>query len=289
MLPCPQRDFSPDDLLRGDLQLASPPQIIVKINQLFDDKTKTMRDVGAIIENDPGLAARLLKIVNSAFYGVSSKIISIRRAVALLGIREIRCLVLATVVIEQFSTLPGGLLSMREFWAFSVRSALFAKALASRQGGEKHDEPVFVCALLHDIGRLIFYRRIPDLARQAGLLATSMGIDEIEAEKRVIGFDHYEAGARLARLWNLPEIIAATMGNHSQPEKAGEYAEEAAIVSLASWLSMNTPYEPAMRKETAKPFPISPSPVHLPEADIDSLKEEVDAQFDVTFKMIFPA
>ncbi|MEN8260362.1 MAG: HDOD domain-containing protein [Pseudomonadota bacterium] len=283
-----QSNISIDDLLAGDLKLASPPEIFIAIDSILNDKTKTTRDAGMVIEHDPGLAARLLKIVNSALYGLPARIVSIPHAVTMLGARELRYLVMATVVIERFSAFPGGLLSMREFWSHSVRGALFAKAMASREAPDLDVDAIFACALLHEIGRLVFYLKIPDLARQAALLAAAQGGDECLQQKQILGFDHYQTGAELVRRWNFPEIIAATMEHHQDPGRAKEYERETTIVAIASRLSS---LAIAKDDKTAEPHRQWLAQIEAvpPDLIIESITEEVEAQLEATFRAIFPA
>jgi putative nucleotidyltransferase with HDIG domain len=225
------------DLLSGDTQLTSPPNIYFELQKVIDDATKSLADAGAIIENDPALTMRLLKIVNSAFFGLSGQVTTIKQAISFIGFKELQSLALATVIIDKFSSMPGGLLSMHDFWAQSLRCALLSKELCRHQKNQLNLDALFICGLLHDIGQLVFYRRIPVLAREVGLLVEATGIDQIVAETNVIGFDHYQLGAELARLWNLPEIIAATIGAHNNPDNDGAFAEAATIVRAANQLS----------------------------------------------------
>jgi len=236
-----EKQFSPismRDLLEGNVQLASPPEIFLKIIQTLDDPTKNMLDVSRLIEHDPGLSARLLRIVNSALYRSPSKISSITQAVSIIGIQELRDLVLATLVVERFSPLTSGLMTMRQFWMLSVRCALIARSLAAHHPESKRFGSIFTCGLLHDIGRLVNYHRIPELSRAALLRAKSEGMTEHQAQREVMGFDHYQVGAELARRWRLPEVIVATIEHHDTPEKAGLFSQEALLVVLASELSM---------------------------------------------------
>ena len=237
-------ELSITDLLRGDLQLASLPTIYFELKKVTDDPTKTLNDAGKIIEKDPGLTTRLLKIVNSAFFGFPAKISTLSHAINLIGVRELENLVLATLVVDKFSSLPSGLISMRDFWSISLRCALNAKELCSYHCESETSETIFVCGLLHDIGRLVFYRRIPALAREIGLQKASSEKDEVQIEQNLLGFDHYQTGAELAKLWNLPVIIETTIRHHSNPDMAGQFSHEANIVKLAFQLSQQKNFDP---------------------------------------------
>ena len=121
MLTSLQSDLTIADLLKGDLQLTSPPGIYFELKKAVEDPHKSMSDVAFILEKDAALALKLLKIVNSAFYGFPSSITSVNRAVTIIGSQELQNLVLGAVVIERFSSLPGDIISMHDFWARSLK------------------------------------------------------------------------------------------------------------------------------------------------------------------------
>jgi HD-like signal output (HDOD) protein len=262
------------DLLSGDTQLTSPPNIYFELQKVIDDATKSLADAGAIIEKDPALTMRLLKIVNSAFFGLPSQVSTINQAITLIGFKELQNLALATVIIDKFSSMPGGLISMHDFWAQSLRCALLSKELCRHKKNQLNLDALFICGLLHEIGQLVFYRRIPVLAREVGLLVKATGIDQTVAETNIIGFDHYLLGAELARLWNLPEIIAATIGEHNHPSYQGTFAEAATIVRTASQVGKLDIQDDLMGNISAD--------------ELSRIIDLIDDQFDAIFKTFYP-
>ncbi|MGR9073928.1 MAG: HDOD domain-containing protein [Gammaproteobacteria bacterium] len=275
-------DLTVSDLLSGDIELASPLAIYLELNKTFADETKSMADAGKVIEKDPGLSARLLKIVNSAFYGFPCQISTITRAITLIGVRELQNLILTTLIIDKFSELPGGMLSMKEFWSASMRCGLIARELSQHRKLAEAAESIFICGLLHDMGLLVLYRRIPELARQAGLMAEFRGIEDIRAEREVIGFDRYQVGSELAKHWKLPEIIAQTIKNHSKAHLPQKYQLESAIVKLASGIS----------KATAIPSGFAQSQewklLRLSNGVVETAIADATGQFEITYQTFFP-
>lgn len=268
------------DLLRGDIQLASPPMVYLELNKVIEDPTKTVRDAAVIIESDAGLAVRLLKIVNSAFYGFPNQVDSIARAIMMIGTRELQNLALATIVIERFSDLPGQLFSIHDFWAKNLRCALIAKELDA-QLGKKNSDAAFLCGLLHNIGQLVLYRRIPVLAREVDLLLQSQvgdNIDEADVERQVIGFDHFEVGAELCRLWKLPEVVVESVSLHGHPDNAGIYAPIAKLVRTANWFSK-------IDEVTELMFA---NDLLLPPDQISLILDKTHEEFEVIFKLFYP-
>jgi len=234
-----QQDFKISDLFRGDLQLVSPPNVYFELQKIVEDPNKSMADAAFVIEQDASLTIRLLKIVNSAFYGFPSTVVSIDRAINLIGAKELQNITLSTIVIERFSDLPDELISMHDFWARNLRCALIAKEIDTYLGNEYADS-VFTCGILHNIGQLVFFRRIPELAKKVNTLVqhdemTDEG--EITIEKDIIGFDHYQTGAELAKLWKLPEIITNSIRLHTSTENTDKFHKIAAIIKLADCYS----------------------------------------------------
>lgn len=236
MLDTSTQDITISDLFKGDLKLVSPPNIYFELKKIVDDQNKSMADAAFVIEKDPSLTLRLLKIVNSAFYGFPSKITSIDRAINLIGAKELQSITLSTIVIERFSELPDELLSMHDFWARSLRCALIAQGIDKHLGNEYADS-AFTCGILHNIGQLVFFRRIPELAKKINTLVQQQenitDAVEIGIENDVIGFNHYQTGAAITKLWNLPEIITDSIRLHPSSEVTDSYYKIAAIIKLA--------------------------------------------------------
>jgi putative nucleotidyltransferase with HDIG domain len=266
------------DLFKGDLQLTSPPNIYFELQRVIEDSNKSFIDLGLIIENDPSLSIRILKIVNSAFYNFPAQIASITRAISLIGNKELQNMVLATVVIDRFSSQPGGLLSMHDFWARSLRCALLSRALSIYKQIDHDIESIFVCGLLHDIGQLVIYRRIPILAREVGLYIEANSADEVLTERNIIGFDHFEVGAELSRYWGLPKIIIDSMAYHSDLTYADENSKVVDVVRMANKICK-------LDLKHHDPFDL------CDDIPVDKLAEIIDKtydQFEQIFKIFYP-
>jgi HD-like signal output (HDOD) protein len=270
-----------NDLLKGDIKLASPPTVYLALKKVVDNPSKTARDAAFVIESDAALALRLLKIVNSAFYGFPSKISSITTAITLIGVRELQNLTLATTVIERFSDLPGQLFSIHDFWSKNLRCALFAKQLDTLMG-KKYADTAFLCGLIHNIGQLVMYRRIPVLAREVDLLTQARMPTEVDMayiEQQVIGFDHFQLGAELCRCWKLPEVVIESIRLELFPDHVGNYADIATIVRIANHFSkLDTPHDAIV----GNGFEL------LPE-QISEILDKTHDEFEAIFKLFFPA
>nr|WP_305909148.1 HDOD domain-containing protein [Methylomarinum sp. Ch1-1]MDP4522037.1 HDOD domain-containing protein [Methylomarinum sp. Ch1-1] len=144
--------------------LFSLPDVALRVNELLNEDTCNNADLVAVIQHDPALTAKLLKIVNSAYFGFSGKIDTISRAVTMIGQKSLRNLVVATTVTESFKGIPEHLVDMNTFWYHSVTSGVLARLLAKlchRQDCERF----FIAGLLHSIGKLVFLAFIPSNRR----------------------------------------------------------------------------------------------------------------------------
>ena len=224
--------LNPHDIVKGVSTLVSLPEICVRVNEMAENPRYSAMDIGKVISQDAGLAARLLKIVNSAFYNNVSRIDTISRAITVIGVRDLRDLILATSAIRTFANIPGKLMDMDSFWRHSIAAASVAKILASHCR-VLHAERLFVAGLLHDVGQLVLCIKIPELMRVALFRARDASLPLCRAEHEVFGFDHGRVGGELMRLWRLPESLQAVSDFHHQPGSAQNFSLETAIVHLA--------------------------------------------------------
>src|ERR1035438_10349329 len=157
------------ELVKGVGDLVTLPDVFIRIDQLVEDPDSTIDDIVKVVSQDPSFTVRLLRIANSPFYGFSSTIETVSRAVTLIGTSHVRNLALSTSVSRTFAGLPNELVSMDNFWHHSLYCALTARILAHRV--RKSDpEAVFTAGLLHDIGELVIFNRLPKEAKETLLL-----------------------------------------------------------------------------------------------------------------------
>ncbi len=228
--------ISPRELVSGAVEIAALPEIFLKVNEMIDSPRHSAADIGHIISHDTALSARLLKIANSVFYGFPSQIDTISRAITVIGTRELRDLILATSVMRTFKGLPNDLVTMEDFWRHSICCGLAARALAAHRG-EQLVERFFVAGLLHDIGSLLVYRKIPELAREALLRAQHNDVPLYRAEQEVMGFDHAAVGVEILRKWKLPENLQESTEFHHSPGMAQRFPRDTALIHIADAVS----------------------------------------------------
>ena len=218
-----------------DIQgLVSLPEVAIKISAMVDDPNCSVEEIGKLISQDPALTMRVLAIANSPFYGLSSEISTIARAVTVLGTKQLTDVVLSTATTSAFAGIPIHVISVDDFWYHSLYCGLLAQELAGQHNPPLRDS-MFVAGLLHDIGHLVMFNKIPNLIHDA-LLRTVQGesLPLYIEEREVIGFDHAQVGAALAREWHLPAYLVECMAFHHEPEKAKEFKLEATLIHIAN-------------------------------------------------------
>ncbi|MET0026558.1 MAG: HDOD domain-containing protein [Candidatus Thiodiazotropha sp.] len=228
--------MTPQQLVREIEHLVSLPDVCVKVNRLIDAPNYSALTLGDLISQDSDLSARLLRLVNSAFFSLKSPVDTISRAITVVGTGEVRNLVMATTAARVFTGIPGDLVDMAEYWRYSITTGVMAAELA-RQCHVLHSERLFVMGVLHDIGRLAIYLKLPERARDVLLIAGEDNSLLIEAEREILGFDHAQVGEALLHQWKLPESIVDVVAHHHRPSLSKKYPLEASILHIACSLA----------------------------------------------------
>jgi len=230
-------DGAPEDLVAKEVELCSLPDVYFRIMDVLKSNTSSVSAIAEVIAKDPSLSAKLLKLVNSAFYGFPSKVDTIPRAVMIIGVAELSMLAVGVSTIQAFSGIPEELVNMREFWKHSIACGVLARNIARRKAGIS-PERLFVGGLLHDIGRLVMYKRLPRASTQALLFSRFNGLPFFEAEKDVLGFEHARVGAMLMKEWKFPPSLTNMVKYHHNPA-AALIIMEPAIIHLANSLAVS--------------------------------------------------
>ncbi len=216
-----------------EANLITLPDIYWRLKEILASHDYSMQDIAQLIVYDPGLTARLLKIVNSAYFGFAAKIDTVNHAVSILGVQQIEDLILTTSIADALGDYECEHLDVKQFWLRSVYRAIAARDLAG-VCNLMDSERMFVGGLLSGIGHLIMYQSVPILAQQAQRLARESGRPLHQCEHEVMGFDHAGVAALLMKNWQLPPSLVAMIKNHLVLQEQGDYLLETAIVHLAA-------------------------------------------------------
>ncbi len=227
--------FSPDEfsLLIEDLSLlpSISPSSRRLINRM-DDPDVALSEIASLIEEDPGLASRLLKVANSPFYPYSGKVGSVREALIRLGLSSARAIILATSLFDQVRKEP----KVFDLWAHSLAVSVTCRRVAAQLRFPLVDE-AGVAGLLHDIGKIPYYMYAPELIHRMDR-DPSPDLPDYVREKDVFGLSHVEVGARLVTAWRFPLIIRQPIRWHHDPRSApGEERQMVLLVSLSDQIA----------------------------------------------------
>ena len=223
-------------IIAGIDDLPTLPRTVLKITELINNPNSSAKDLAGIITDDQVLTARLLKLVNSSFYGFPQRISTVTNAIVLLGFDAIRSLLLTTSVFDLFA---GGNKKLKQdqekFWDHSLGCAVGAKVVGNYLRHDKIEE-LFVSGLLHDIGKIVEMQYLPEKFAKVAATIKKDNILMITAEEEVLGYNHTEIGKLLAEKWNLPVKLEQVIAHHHEPAAAGSFVLEASIVHLADIL-----------------------------------------------------
>jgi HD-like signal output (HDOD) protein len=222
-----------DELLYDSLESLSLPDVYIRLREVMESENASMADAAEVLSLDPALAARILRMANSAFYGFRSQVDTISRAASILGMQKIHDLALAASVSQAFEGLTNELMDIDTFWYRSVHCGFLAEAIAEG-AGMRNVESLFVRGLLHDIGHLVLFSRYPKECREA-MASADEGLDaRLYEEQRLIGVDAMQFAAELARVWQLPKSFVDSFAHLTRPEDvAGPLAREVAVLHIA--------------------------------------------------------
>ena len=207
-----------DELLDKAAGLITPPTVCVRLLALLRSSKASASDIASVVSYDPNLAARLLRVANSSYYGLRRRVQTVQRAVTLLGARDLSNFAIAISMTRTYSALGGGLYDAERFWRHSVYVALTAQQLAKHVGMGGSNR-LFVAGLLHDVGSPLLYFERPDLVRKMSQTVAS-DEDVVAAQERAeFGFSHDSLGARMLSKWELPdEIVELVRDHHGAPQ-----------------------------------------------------------------------
>ncbi|MFZ5774241.1 MAG: HDOD domain-containing protein [Thermodesulfobacteriota bacterium] len=212
--------------LREVKNLPTLPGIVTKLSKMAADPDTTTDQMGKVISKDHILAAKLLKLVNSAFYGFPQRISSLNSAIILLGFNVIKSLIISASIFEVMEAQDV------ELWEHSLGCAVVSNVLAKRLG-LKDPEEISTAGLIHDLGKVAIKMELPREYAEITAMVKERGISRLEAEREVLGLDHAEVGGWLAKSWNLPNKLIEPITCHHDPRLAKEEQLASAIVHFS--------------------------------------------------------
>lgn len=229
------RETKIDKIIQTIEHIPTLPVISTQILRLFRNENITLKQIEELIEKDPPLAAKILKIVNSSFYGLLSKVSTIEHAVIILGINEVRSVALGFAIQNHFQTHSNNFEPAR-FWKHSIICSQISKYLA-KYFNVFDDGTFFLAGLIHDIGKLVIDQYFPEEFKAIIDRIAANQCTFSKAEKELLGVTHYQIGAKLLRQWNFPEKVVMQIFFHHAPWHDKSFTTESAILYLANILT----------------------------------------------------
>lgn len=223
----------PESLISDTNALISLPEVCLQLRERLADPQHTRKEVTEIILHDPALTARVLRIVNSAYYGMPQKVSEISHALNILGEEELQNLVIVTSIVKTMARVSSTV-DIRSFWRASIFSAVMAKNLShGAQLADLSPEDMFIAGLLLNIGRLLLYHHEPVLLDEVDRKMTEENLPDYIVERELLGFDHADVGALMAGSWNFsPKLIGIIRCHHRPVEGLSESAH--AVMGLTA-------------------------------------------------------
>ncbi len=226
------------DKVKNCPRLPSLRSIETALRELLHADNRFTTQISEVIRRDPSLTARLLRLVNSVYYGLTSPVNSIEEAVFYLGVRQIRQLAVVTPVIEDFQKLAGSTsFPWREFWQHCIATAILTRELTSSIM-RLEDDSDYVAGLVHDVGKIVMASAFPQHFQAIYMEPSDFPQEDLLArEKRILGVDHTELGAIYLSQHQLPGVLFEVARYHHEPENCPKMRELVAAVHIADMLA----------------------------------------------------
>jgi len=279
--------MKPDEILKkldSIKDIPTLPTIVFELNELLQDPNTPITDISDIIEKDQAMSLRVLKLVNSAFYGIHKEVNDIGNAIVLLGFNTVRNAIVSLGVIKSFSggkALEG--FDISDFWKHSLAVAVVSKSLAGKTKIASSDS-CFVGGLLHDIGKVILAQYFRDLFEKVWNAAKRENISFYEAEKKEISIDHGRIGAHLATNWELPESFIDVIRWHHDVRNDSESKKMILIIYLSDIIVNSYNANPDGNIDLSAMHPAASNFLNKQLGDVDSWFAEIENDIQSSYQ-----
>jgi putative nucleotidyltransferase with HDIG domain len=225
----------------GDkLTLPSLPDVVVRINAMIDDPNVGLQEMGAVVARDPAVTARVLRLANSGYYGLSKQVTNAEQAATVIGSRALRNVAMQVSILQRYEHLKNVPdFDLDEMWQHSILTAQIAQGLAEicyRRTGLAPDD-FYACGLLHDVGKVVMLEGLGDEYLDCVRHARRTGVALHAAEEQLLGYTHVDVGSLLAQQWQLPEKVAAAIEFHHGPTAEIVAHPHVGLIAIADQIS----------------------------------------------------
>ncbi|WP_172597688.1 HDOD domain-containing protein [Sulfuriflexus mobilis] len=222
----------PKQVIASITKIASLPDVCIKFSAALRDPKTSNRELEEVLSEDVAMAARVLRIANSAMYSFPSRVDTVSQAATVIGYKQLNDIVLACSIINMFKGLPQDVVDMESFWRHSISCAVAARIIASHRR-VANIEQYFTAGLLHDIGRLVIFVELPHRATEILSKSKRTNAPMYKLEQEVLGFDHAKLGGILLKSWKLPKRLVDSVAYHHAPARTHDYMVESSVIHVA--------------------------------------------------------
>ncbi len=273
-LNMPDRKFARHIIEKSLQELPALPAVVMRVLKETESPTVTSAQIEKLICSDQALAAKVLRVVNSAYYGLTGQVNTVSQAIVILGMQQVRNLVLSVSCISAIKAKTARENEiLAALWLHSFGSAAAAQILGRHKHIEGRDlEVLFIGGLLHDIGRLFLFSNFARTYEKALQTAAERQIPLDQAEQEILGISHCEIGEIMAQKWNLPNALAEILAGHEGPFNEST-APALYLVHLADWLMYTL--EEEGHDFAKRPDPRAMAWYGLEEEEFGAVREEI--------------
>ena len=229
--------FTLDTLLKQAGELPSLPEAYIRVTELLENDESSAYQIGDAVQTDPALNGRILKLINSAYFGLRNPVTSIAQAVTLLGRDNLKQVLVGSVLSQVFKDFNISDFPLRDFWQHSIKTAIIARQMAMQNARIIDHEAFFTAGLLHDIGWLVIAGVNPGAYRTIRDIASSEDREMIEIESDKMGVTHVDVGVALLEKWGIPRLIVECVRSHHDSNHSEPFEIETSMVFVANRLS----------------------------------------------------
>ena len=216
--------------------LPTLPAVFMRIMRMMQSKDTSVREISRVVEADQSIAMKILRLINSSFYGLSRSVYSVQQAIVLLGANTLKNILITASVFQALSrkSQKAGL-NREAFWQHTMECGMIARCLDDKINCGREEEG-FICGIIHDIGKVVLDQYFHDQLLSVLNKTRKEGISFYQAERELLGITHAEIGSRLAELWYLPDNLVEVIAQHHDFRPDGDYARQAALIQISDML-----------------------------------------------------
>lgn len=265
----------------GDI--ATLPEVTLRVIEIVENPRSTARDLHEVIKTDPALSSKILKVVNSSFYGLPGQIASVDRAIVMLGLSAVKNIAIAASMARLFkSDKLTDEYSAQDLWKHSVAVAVASRSLARAGGNQTGAEEVFLAGLIHDLGMLAERQTCGDMFAEVIRKCAAGQGKFVTLEDEIIGANHQAFGEALCAKWKFPKHLRAVVGNHHEPERvSAEFNKIVTLVRVADVLACQLELGFNLSAKDESILPDDLATIGIDEAGLEALRsvlpEETEA------------